>query len=251
MKLKVIIITVLSIFLLAGCSNKQNSIHQDTKVEYEKRVKLIESNRKNWDEKIKKAKKLDQSKFKNNFTTVPSRYNDEDMSLARLKSGNQFVIEGQVINLTPMFNVQLAPETKATIYVKKVISGDKSLQGENIYTEFSGGLTKAKDLYTNFGITDPKQIVYDEKATFPMPKIGNYVVMGMNRYQPEDDKQQSRYQHVGLTTKNFYPINNSEVTFWVKDNDKFRLNNPAFYHKGIKKDYPNIFKLTKELNKLL
>ena len=55
------------------------------------------------------------------------------------------------------------------------------------------------------------------------------------------------YQKMGLTD-NFYIVNNPEVTFWIKENDKYRLNNSAFYQTENKAKYSNIFKITKYLN---
>jgi len=251
MKFKVVVIMIMSIFLFAGCSQQKQPTEQDSKVEQQQRVKQIRSNRKIWNNKVSKATRINQTKFKQTFTTIPTGYNDDEMSLTRLRSGNQAVLEGQVINLTPMLDRGLAPETKATIYVRRVVSGDKSLQGQTIETEFSGGLTQAQDLYKDFGINDAKTIVYDEKTTFPMPKIGSLVVMGVGKYQPASDEQQASYKKYGLTTKNFYPLNNSEVTFWIKSRGKFKLNNPAFSEKSVQNKYKNIFEVTKELNQML
>jgi len=251
MKFKVIIITMLSLIFLAGCTAKSNPVHQDTKQEQQQRARKIVTNQKIWNQRIKKARKLNQAQFKKDLVTVPFRYNDEEMSWARFKGGNQFVIVGQVLNLTPLLNQTLAPETKASIYVKNVINGDKTLQGKTIQTEFSGGLIKAGDLYKNFGVDDPKMIVYDQKPTFPMPKIGNEVIMGVNKYQPENDGQQANYRKANLTVNNFYPLNNSEVTFWFKHRGKFKLDNPAFDQKGADKEYKNLFRLTKKLNDLI
>src|SRR5699024_698751 len=111
--------------------------------------------------------------------SVPSGYIDEDMSWARFKNESQLVVKARVVNLEPELKRVLTPETKASMYIDKVISGDKSLAHATINTEFSGGLIRAKNYLVNIegqymgkqlGIKDPQTIVYGQTLTKPIPK---------------------------------------------------------------------------------
>lgn len=249
MKFKIILVTLLSLILLTGCKSNQT----DTKKEQEQRNSVIAKNQKHWQKQVAKAKKIDQKSLQKAFTVIPRGYNDEDMSWSRLKSGNQHLIKGQIINLEPMLGRAYLTETKATIYVKQVLGGDKTIQGKTIKTILPGGLAEAKDAYLNvngqyigdkFDITDPKTLTYSLDATSPLPKIGQNIVTGVGNYRPENANRERSYRKYGLTTKNFYPVNNQDVTFWVQRQGKFQLNNSAF----TKKNAPNLFKVTKRLN---
>lgn len=234
--------------VLAGCSSQKQP--QDTK----EQTKLIQKNKKVWNNKLKKVQVI---KFPGEkIISVPSGYNDEDMSLARFKSGSQLVVKARVINLEPEPTRVLTPETKASIYIEKVIQGDKSLNNSTIKTEFSGGLIRAQNYLVNvegqytgeqFGVKDPQTLVYGQTLTKPMPKIGQTVILGLNKFRAINEHQEKMYQKMGLTD-NFYTINNPEVTFWIKKNGKYRLNNPAFYQAKNQAKYTNIFKITKYFN---
>lgn len=251
MKKKVLLLALLSVFILTGCQAKQTTDNTPAQ-----RAEMISKNQKKWNVKVNSAKKIDQSALKKAFTTVPQGYDDTEMSWSRLKNGNRYLVEGQVINLQPMLGRSYLTETKATIYVKKVIGGDKSLQGKLVKTVLPGGLAEAKDAYLDvngqyigkqFGITDPKTLTYATDVTSPLPRIGQELVIGLGKYQPENANREQMYAKFGLTTKNFYPLNNQDVTFWVKKKGKFYLNNPAF----TEKKYPNLFKVTEILNRRL
>lgn len=255
---KLVALALFTSILAIGLSGCQNNSTSQSKIEQQKRTKLIQKNKEVWDKKVKKAKNVDHPNYDKYLINVPEHYNDEEMSFSRLKNGNQFVIAGQVINLQPEFGLLFMTETKATIYVEKVISGDKKLQGKTIKTEFSGGLAKAKDYFNSVegtyegdseGVPDPKTIVYSTNPNVPMPKIGSHFIVGMKRYKPSSEYRADKlYKKYGLTTKNFYVINNPEVTYWIKKGGEYRLNNPAFYQKKNANKYPQIFKLTKKLN---
>lgn len=241
------LVTLLSL-VLAGCSFQNQP--RASKVPTE----LIQKNKKIWNKKLKRVQMVEFPGEK--IFSIPSGYKDEDMSWARFKNGSQLVVKARVVNLEPELKRVLTPETKASIYIDKVISGDKSLAHATIKTEFSGGLIRAKNYLVNIegqymgkqlGIKDPQTIVYGQTLTKPIPKIGQTIVLGLNKYHPDNDYQKKIYQKMGLTD-NFYIVNNPEVTFWIKENDKYRLNNPAFYQTENKAKYSNIFKITKYLN---
>jgi len=256
MKKIVLIVTFLSIFLLTGCSNQTEQAAKQAKIE-QQRNKQIKQNRQVWNKKVVAAKNVDQPNYQKYITNVPSGYKDENMSLGLLKNGNQAVVKAQVVNLQPEMGRLFTPETKATIYIEQVISGDKALQGKTTKTEFSGGLSKARDYFNSFegeyvgkdyGVKNPKQVIYTTNPTVPMPKIGQKMIIGIKKYHPETKDREKLYQKYGLTTQNSYTINNPEVTYWVEKAGKFKLNNPAFYQKQNKNKYPKLFKVTKELN---
>lgn len=235
--------------VLTGCSFQNNP-----QISSKEQTKLIQKNKKNWKQKVKQAKTV---KFPGDeIVTVPLAYNDENMSWKRLKTGNQLVVKAKVIDLQPELKRVLTPQTKALIYVEEVISGDEALKKTTIKTEFSGGLIYAKNYLVNvegqymgeqFNIKNPKTIVYGNVATKPMPKIGQTIVVGLEKFHADNENKKKLYQDLGLS-KNFYTINNPEVTFWVKKDGAYHLNNPAFYQKGNRAKYPHILKITKYLN---
>lgn len=237
---------ILSLFVLTGCQN-QPSTHEQ-KIKTEQRNKTIRTNQKKWNKKLKNIKVLDQNEFKNAFVKIPNGYDDESTSLKNLKNGNKYLIKGQLIDLEGMIGRPIAPETEATIYVSKVISGDKKLQGKTIKTVFAGGLTKGKYLYSDYGIKNRQETIYYPSATFPMPQIGSQLIMGIGNYHPDSTQQEKMYKKFGLSQNNFYTINNPETTFWVKTNGKYQINNPAFNNSAAKHKFKNIYKLTDKFN---
>lgn len=255
MKKILLVLSFLTVLLISGCSLKQN---QNTKMTQQQQSKLIKHNQKIWDKKVQAAKNINSPNYDRYVTVIPQGYNDEDMSLKRFKNGNQLAVEARVINLQPEIDRLSDTQTKATILIEKVLAGDKKLQGKTIKTEFTGGLTTAGDYFISIegnyegdqmGFPDKKTSIYTTTATKPMPKIGQRVILGLKRYQPENKYRRALLKKNGLTTKNFYVIQNPEATMWVKENGKYRVNNPAFYLKENKTKVKNMMKLTAKLNK--
>ena len=247
------LIVTLSLLLIAGCSAKNN----DAKQQEQKLQQTIRKNQKVWNKQKKLAVNIDHKGYAPFISQVPTGYNDEDMTLSHFKNGSKLVVKAQVVNLEQE-HPSLVTETKATIYIEKVISGNKAYQGRTIKTEFSGGLSTAKYQLTSiegnyvgakFGIKDPKTPVYLSNPNIPMPNIGQKIIVGLNKFHPESEAEKKTYQKNGLTTKNFFVISNPEVTYWVQKNGKFKLNNPAFYKDENKHRYPNLNKITKSFNK--
>lgn len=256
MKKSLLVVLLLSLVLLTSCGLKHNQ--SQSSIEQQKRTQLIKKNRSIWNKKVKAAKNVNQPNYDKYLVQIPEGYDDESMSLKRLKNGNQNLIVGQVLNLQPEFGRLFVIETKATVYVKKVISGDTSLKGKTIKTEFSGGLSKAKDYFNTFegeyvgaefGVPDKKTIIYSDSPTKPMPGIGDQIIVGIKHYKPESEARKKMYLNYGLTTENFYVLENPETTFWVKKKKSYRLNNPAFYLKENSSKIKNMLKLTEQLNK--
>ncbi|ALB29379.1 hypothetical protein [Companilactobacillus heilongjiangensis] len=247
------LIVTLSLLLIAGCSAKNN----DAKQQEQKLQQTIRKNQKVWNKQKKSAVNIDHKGYAPFISQVPTGYNDEDMTLSHFKNGSKLVVKAQVVNLEQE-HPSLVTETKATIYIEKVISGDKAYQGRTIKTEFSGGLSTAKYQLTSiegnyvgakFGIENPKTSVYLSNPDIPMSNIGQRIIVGLNKFHPESEAEKKTYQKNGLTTKNFFVISNPEVTYWVQKNGKFKLNNPAFYKDENKHRYPNLNKITKSFNK--
>lgn len=255
MKKVLLVLSFLAVILVSGCSLKQS---QSTKMTQQQQSKLIKHNQKIWNEKIRAAQNIDNPNYDQYVTVIPQGYNDEDMSLKRFKSGNQLAVKARVLNLQPEVDRLLNTQTKATILIEKVLTGNKELQGKTIKTEFTGGLTTAGNYFISVegnyegdqvGFPNKKTSIYTTTATKPMPKIGQRIILGLKRYQPENKYRQAMLKKNGLTTKNFYVIQNPEATMWVKENGKYRVNNPAFYLKENKTKVKNMMKLTAKLNK--
>ncbi|WP_334352263.1 hypothetical protein [Companilactobacillus sp. HBUAS56257] len=244
--MKKLIVFTLCLLVLVGCSSKSP---QSAALTDKQKIEM-KSNQKRYQKRLKNVPVIESKQMQKALTAVPTGYNDENMNFKALKKANRYVVVAQVLNLTPMIGMPIAPETKATVYIKKVISGNQNLLGKTIKTTFSGGLTQVKDLYTSYGFKDPKEIVYYPSEIFPIPPIKSTVIMGLGKYFPENKGQAKTYRKFGLTRKNYYPITNSETTFWIRKNGKYKLNNPAFYENKAAKKYPNILKVTAQLNQL-
>ncbi|MQS76565.1 hypothetical protein [Companilactobacillus halodurans] len=254
MKIKKILLVFLFVIfaLAAGCQHQNKREINQTE-----QAQLVKKNREVWNKKVKSSKKVQLNAPNDDIVSVPSGYDDTNMSLSRLKNGNQYLVKAKVMNLQPEWKRPFTPETKASIFVEKVISGDKSIQNSTIKTEFSGGLSTAEYCFNDiegrylgedFGIDDPKTVIYMKNQTEPMPKIGSTVILGLEKFRPDDKYHEKLYKKYGLTKENFFTINNPEVTYWIKKHGRFKLNNPAFYQKENRNSNPNIFKLTKKLN---
>ncbi|MBL3531497.1 hypothetical protein JMJ99_08965 [Companilactobacillus zhachilii] len=245
---------VLSILLLVGCSSKNNQVKQQA----QKLERTIQKNQKVWQKKKFAAVNVNQKDLVPFVATIPTGYHDEDMSLSRFKNGSQLVVQAQVVNLQAE-KPTLVTKTKATIYIKKVLVGNEDYQGKTIKTELSGGLTTAKFKYASlegeyvgkqYGFKNPQAKVYSDNPNSPLRKIGQTIIVGLNRFRPESDHDLKQHQANGLTPNNFFVINNPDVTYWVKNNGKYQLNNPAFLKNSIKK-YPKLNGLSKYFNQHL
>ncbi|CAJ1191023.1 hypothetical protein [Companilactobacillus nantensis] len=245
----------LGVLLLAGCSVKNNQTEQQA----QKLQQTIRKNQKVWQKQKSAAVNVNQKDLAPFVATIPTGYHDEDMSLSRFKNGSQLVVQAQVVNLQAE-KPTLVTETKTTLYIKKVLAGNKDYQGKTIKTELSGGLTTAKFKYTSlegeyigkqYGVKNPQTEVYNDNPNSPLPKIGQTIIVGLNPFRPENEHDLKQHQENGLTTKNFYVINNPDVTYWVKRDGKYQLNNPAFSKRDNVKKYPNLNGLSKYFNQHL
>lgn len=261
-------VLVISVFLLmilsiSGCSfskKSQSSSNEDTKLQ-----QILKTNQKSWSNQIKDVPKVTPPGGEDGKESVESDHLNFSNQMvkglnnssfdANLLNSNKNVIEGTVINLEEMKD-KLGTTTKATVLVDKVLSGENSLKGKKIKTEFGGGLNKTEYVYSDvegnylgdkYGYDSPNTRVYVNDPNFPMPKIGSKFVTQIQKYSGRDKIQTKNYKEkYQLTPNNFYIIKDPYVLFWVEKNGKYELNNPIF--KNSKTD-SNLDKITKQINK--
>lgn len=119
------------------------------------------------------------------------------------------------------------------------------------------GLTKVKYLYTDvggnyygneYGYNNPNTVVFANDPAFPMPKIGSKIVTQVVNFSIISKGQQKKYKaKYKLTSKNFYPIKDPYVLFWIEKKGRYQLNNPGF--KDVQNDELN--KITKKINTMM
>jgi len=240
--------------LLVGCNSNQVEPNEKKHVNTDYN---ISSNRDRWNSEISMSYKMKSSPY---LMNVPGNYDDSKMSLESLKKGKGSLIKGKLINLEKIVGFKYGSRTKATILVEKVIYGKKSLENKIIKTEFDGGMSLAKDKYVSpegqyvgdkYGIKSPDETIYSENPKFPIPKIGSFLILKIHRYQPDNKYQLDIYNQNVLNERNFYTVERSDTIFWVRKRGQFRLNNPGFFKPESEHKYPNLNKITHDLNKLL
>lgn len=198
-------------------------------------------NGKNWDQQIATAKITSTSyNGSNDYSLIPT-------SIKELKKYNPLLIRGTVYNLEKMTGCHNDAYTKVSVFVNKVISGDKSLQGKIInFSLNSGFIDRPKDDEFN----------YQKRIEAPMPIIGSQIITGLT---PRKINSGSK-NHVdkffidnNATGKLAFNIKDPANNLWIKPagNKSFRLNNPYLNAKQ-KDDWysKKLLQLTKELNQL-
>lgn len=203
--------------------------------------KIIRKNQLNWRRQTAKADVIESDELnKSDFVAI---------SMDQLKNHSKSVIKGRVYNLQKMVSPKNMAYTKATIHIDKVISGDKALQGHNVYVALAGGLVSFNHWYANMNHPkdyDREVLVNNEEA--PLPQIGSQVITGLipNPIDESSDYNASLKQS-GFTINNSYAADNLQYNFWVKNKNqkKFVLNNPQIRKKAAENN-----DLTKSLNKL-
>lgn len=249
-----ILFTSFILFLLcSGCSirNKDSEIAND-KLNYQ-----MSYNSKKWDESVKKG--LEVSAFPNKYDPKEIIFLHNNFSLETvdgLKSislthsdlfkSRETVIEGKVINLQPMKDKLSPTTTKATILINKTLSGKNITPGNQIYTEFGGGIDTANSAFSDAEGNyiggpnlpkNPESKVFVKNPAFPLPTIGDKIVTKIHSYNPVNENQMKLYKNkYGLERKNFYIIKDPYIFFWIKRNNKYELNNP-FLHAKIFSEY--------------
>lgn len=220
---------------------KSSTIHQEQTNSDHSSNKIIRKNQLNWQKQTAKVDVIESDELtKNEFVAT---------SMDQLKNHSKSVIKGQVYNLQKMVSPKNMVYTKATIHIDKVLSGDHSLQGQNVYIALAGGLVSFNHWYANMNHQkddDREILVNNEEA--PLAKIGSQIITGLvpNPIDESSDYNASLKQS-GFTINNSYAVDNLQYNFWIKNKNqkKFVLNNPQIKKKSAKNS-----DLTRELDKL-
>lgn len=257
-----IIFCVLPIIACSTQSQKLPSTKEDSSLKTE-----IRSNKKKWNNKVKNVPTVDYARLNSITDSIEDNHLNFSLQLVKgLKDSNltestffkkNTVINATVINFNEMKGKVIGPTTEVTILVNKVLSGRKSLEGRTIKTEFRGGLTKVEYLYTdpegnyygeNYGFNDPNAKVYAYSPAFPVPKIGSKIVTQVVNFSTVSKGQRENYKNMyKLTPKNFYPMSDPYVLFWIKKGNKYQPNNPGYTNIQNKE----INKITKKINTIM
>lgn len=250
---------------ISACSTQSQKL-SNTKEELSLKAE-IKANKKKWNNKVKNVPIINYPKFDSSSESIEDDHLNFSLQLIKgLKDSNlnestffnkNTVINATVINFEEMKGKVIGPTTEVTILVNKVLSGGKSLEGRRIKTEFGGGLTKVKYVYSDFegnyhgndhGYSDPNTQVFAATQAFPMPKIGDKIVTQVVNFSTISKGQRENYKTMyKLMSKNFYPIRDPYVLFWIKKGDKYQPNNPGFAH--IQNDEIN--KITNRINTIM
>lgn len=240
---KTLIVLALLVFVLplSAYSVKalDSTVRYQSKVELRKTKKTLQRNQKIWKKLTANADTIRSDGFDSKDEYVST-------SLDQLKNHNQALVKGTVYKLQKMSSPQNMAYTKATIHIDKVISGDKTLQGHNVYVAFSGGLVSFDRWYAN--MSKPKDInheIFVKNDEFPLPSIGAKVITGLvPNHLDEATEYNDSLKQSGFTIKNSYALDLPQYNFWIKrpTDKKYKLNNPKIDKKNND--------LTKELQKL-
>lgn len=259
------LIMTLCLMSISACSTQSQKL-SNTKEQSSFETE-IKTNKKKWNNKIKNIPVVKYPKVSSTTETIEEdHYNFsfqlvEGLKDSKLNEASFFkentVINATIVNYKEMKDKVISPTTEVTIFVNKVLSGSKSLKGRTIKTEFGGGLTKVQYLFSDvegnyygkdYGYNNPDTKVFADNLSFPMPKIGSKIVTQVENFSTLSKGQQKYYEtKYKLTSKNFYPIKDPYILFWIKKGNKYQLNNPGFVN--IQND--EIEKITSKVNKLL
>lgn len=241
-KILMILSTLILVLPLSACGiNNQSS-------KVDKQTEIVQKNKKQWNKQIADLQVENQKGLKNSSAFIPT-------SMEKLKQGNANVIQGTVYNLQKMKSPENMAYTKATIHVDKVISGDKSLKGKNVFTSVDGGITTANNFYKNMNQTrEANHNILVQFQEFPTPKVGAKVIVGISpveKLNANNSYDQTLKNNKFNLAKTYY-LQNVQYGLWVKNpkDDKYHLNNPLEL-KRLSKDLSTkngIEKLTIELN---
>jgi len=244
MKKKLIIIVGLCVFVLSLSVYSINAMNNQ-RLQLEPSAKLINKNDKNWQKKIAKADVIHSDEFANKTEVIST-------SLEQLQNHSQTVIQGTIYNLQKMSSPEEMSYTKATIYVNRVISGDKSLKHRKIYVALDGGLVSFNRWYAkNDKAKDQDRDMLIKNDEFPLPMINSKIITGLiPNHLDEPTEYNIALKQSGFTISNSYAIENPRYNFWVKnpDESKYHLNNPQIKKKATAQQTRQLKQLTTQLN---
>jgi len=259
-----LIIIFCTVFTCACSKQSQKLSNSEGESSFKSEIK---SNKKEWNIKVKRVPIVNYPKLDSTSESIENDHFNSSLQLIKGLKDNDLdnatffkksiVINATIVNFEEMKDKAIGPTTEVTILVNKVLSGKKSLEGRTIKTEFGGGLTKVKYIYTDvegnyygnyYGYDDPNTRLFANDPAFPMPKIGSKIVTQVVNFSTISKGQQRNYKaKYKLTSKNFYPIKDPYVLFWIKNKGGYRLNNPGF--KYVQNDEVN--KITKKINTMI
>ncbi|OVE97373.1 hypothetical protein [Companilactobacillus bobalius] len=215
------------IVLITGCSEQVTGNDLPEKINLETNFKTgLEQKRYDWRRQISQVRTV-----KRQYSEITDNY--KGITLDQFKRQNRYVVKGKVLNLQKIKWLSPQPETKLTLKIDQVISGNKGLKGKRVYLNFPGGFGRERDIYAQ--PTKPNNEIFYQIPNAPIPEIGSKVICGLL----------SDEHHTNSQLDQLY-LSDVEHTFWVKRNGQYELNNPAF--KKVKRDLA-IFQLTKEFNR--
>ncbi len=199
----------------------------------------VDKNSQHWNDKIENAK-IETSSYdgQDDYDLIPT-------SMKELKQYNDVLIKGTVYNLQEMKGVDNDAYTKVSVFVNKVISGNKNLQGKIINFSLNSGF-----IYK----PDQKKYNYDKRIETPMPPIGSQIITGLTPrkiYPKSTDSVDKFFIENDAAGKYAFNLNNPVNNLWIKkDGQKqFHLNNPNLNAEQ-KDDWysTKLLELTKKIN---
>lgn len=221
------LLTLGLIVLVTGCSEGTTGNDLPEKINLETNFKTrLEQKRYDWRHQVGQVQMV-----KRQYFEITDNY--KGITLDQFKHQNRYVVKGTVLNLQKIKWLSPQPETKLTLKVDQVISGNKGLKGKRVYLNFPGGFGRERDVYAQ--TTNPDNEIFYQIPNAPIPEIGSKIICGLL----------SDEHHTNSQLDQLY-LSDVEHTFWVKKNGQYELNNPAF--KRVKRDLA-IFQLTKKFNR--
>ncbi|HIY93343.1 hypothetical protein [Companilactobacillus sp. HBUAS56275] len=223
---RIYLLVILGLLALSGCSKQESNNDLPEKINLETNVRTrLQQNRYNWRHQVNQTKIINRQ-----FLDIADDYSG--ITLEQFKHQNRYVIRATVLNLQKIKWIAPQPETKLTLKVDQVISGNKGLEGKRLYLNFPGGFGRERDIYAQ--PTNPDSEIFYHIPNSPLPEIGSKVICGLiSDVHHNNDRLDQLH------------ISDVEHTFWVKRKGKYELNNPAF--KKVKRNLA-IFELTTEFN---
>ncbi|MFD1471980.1 hypothetical protein [Companilactobacillus mishanensis] len=238
------LILLLAIFPLTGCGNLNRQTEAESVHEANSGVDLNEVHKKKalWEKKLHSAKIQ---------TIGPNQMEDIAFlptSLDELKTHNNIVANGTIVDLEKMTGNHDSAFTKISMHVEKILYGKKTFYNKTIVFFLNSGF-----------IDNPSQKDYNYIASseVPIPKIGSKIIAGFNplNIDPKNfDGPDEFFYKNGVGGKNAFIVNIPIYNLWVQNEgeSKYKPNNPTLL-KDTKDNWysKKILSLTKDLNKLM
>lgn len=212
-KMKKILIALMALIFilpLAACGNTSEDA-------------AIKENASKWNKTVSELEVVKTDKIGNNRGYIAQ-------TMKQLKKVNKSVIQGTVYDMSKMNNLDNGAYTKVIVYVDKVISGKKSLQGKKIVLVMNGGITTTNRWYKNQNQTrEADHDIWVQYNEAPLPKVGSKIIGGITPIgKTEPTVYMKTIKKNNLANTNTYDLDMPAFNFWIKDSkDKqYHLNNP-------------------------